>query len=177
VTSHANGGQPSPPEQPSKKILCKAVKIQWDPGKTVAANATDKLPELAKAFFTMGRVVSRNDAPLASLHRFRLCVKRFRYVLELFQPCYGPTIRRRISELRALQERLGEISDCTATEELLKVRSDLRPADRERIILNLRRLTVARVSKFQRHWIENFEPPALERLWTIYLGRASGSRR
>ncbi len=168
--------EPSPPKPPSKKIRCKAAKIQWDPNKTVAAKATDKLPELAKAFFTMGRVVSRTDAPLASPHRFRLCVKRFRYVLELFQPCYGPAIGRRIGELRALQERLGEISDCAATEELLKVRADLRPADREQIILNLRRLTVARVGKFQRHWIENFEPPALERRWTIYLGRIRGAR-
>lgn len=176
MTSHANGGQRSPSERKAKARR-KSVKIQWDGSKTVAANATEKLPELATAFFAMGRAVDVKNPSLHALHRFRLCAKRFRYALELFQPCYGPGLERRIAELRAVQDRLGAISDCAATEELLKERSDLRAADRAKMIRNLRPLTAERVGKFQRHWLENFAPPAVEGRWITYLTRYAGAAR
>jgi len=165
-----------PPEQKSKSRR-KPLKIHWDASKTVAVNASAKLPDLARDLFAAGSKLAVDRPPLHALHRFRLLTKRFRYVLELFRPCYGPGLERRIEALRTLQQLLGEISDCAATEELLRERPDLRRADRERLIRRLREITEARVSRFQRHWQTEFAPPTLDRWWTQYLTRFALARR
>ncbi len=176
MTFLASGGRGLPLRQKSKSRR-KPVKIHWDTSKTVAANASAKLPDLARSLFAVGSELAVDRPALHALHRFRLLTKRFRYVLELFRPCYGPGLERRIEALRTLQQSLGEISDCAATENLLRERPDLRRADRQRLIRHLREVAEARVSHFQRYWQTEFAPPTLERWWTQYLSRFAGARR
>jgi hypothetical protein len=46
------------------------------------------------------------------LHDMRIAAKRLRYVLEVTEPCFGPTAGEALSEAKQLQEVLGEIHDC-----------------------------------------------------------------
>ncbi len=175
MTSPVNGGLGLPSKRKPKQLY-KPVKIRWESSKTVARNASEKLPELARDFFEVGGALAAGRPPLAALHRFRLLTKRFRYVLELFRPCYGPGLESRIDLLQSLQQRLGEISDCAATEELLRGRADLRRGERNRLIRHLNELATARRFKFQRHWQTEFAPETAHR-WIHYLARFAVARR
>lgn len=147
------------------------MKIRWDASKTVSESASENLPELAREFFRVGRKLEGAEPSLEELHRFRLFVKRFRYALELFRPCYGPGLARRIDALRILQQHLGEISDCEATQRLVVERDDLRQAERKRLIGYFQEQASAGVTKFRRHWDEEFSAPQRKRWWTDYLTR------
>lgn len=164
---------------PSKQkfIVDKPIRIRWDPSKTVAENAGEKLPGLARVFFAAGRELAAVDAPFEALHHFRLLTKRFRYALELFRPCYGPGLELRIEALQMLQTDLGEINDCATTEELLLKRDDLRPAQRDWLAGNLRMLARARIATFREHWRDQFGQPEKERRWIDYLTRYASPRR
>jgi CHAD domain-containing protein len=175
MTSPGNGG-PGLPSKRKSNPLEKPVKIRWDASKTVAENASEKLPELARGFFAGGEVAARIGS-FEALHRFRLLTKRFRYTLELFRPCYGPGLELRIEALRTLQQDLGEINDCATTQDLVKKRDDLRPAQRDWLVGNLKMLAAARVAKFRTYWQEEFGRPGRERWWTNYLARFASPRR
>ena len=149
----------------------KPPRIVWDGSKTVPENARTKLPELADQFFAAGRTAAAQDTSLAALHRFRLLTKRFRYALELFRDYYGPGLERRIESLQALQQLLGAISDCSATQDLLLSRSDLPTSGRAEFLRKLKRIADVRVSAFRRHWLANFAEPARQRSWVDYLRR------
>lgn len=165
------------PSKPKSKPPYKLVKIRWDGSRTVAQNASEKLPELARGFFAAGRELAAREASLEALHNFRLLTKRFRYTLELFRPCYGPGLAARIEALRALQQDLGEISDCAATQELLLERDDLAPAQRDWLVGHLKLLAAVRIAKFRGHWQEDFGQASRERWWIDYLARFAGPRR
>lgn len=159
MISHANGGP---------GLTSKPIKIRWEGGKSVAENAGEKLPELARGFFEAGRELGP-QASFKDLHRFRLLTKRFRYTLELFRPCYGPALERRIEALQTLQQDLGEVSDCASTEAMLLDRDDLPKAEKDRLVRKVRDLAAARTAKFQRHWRADFAPRRREREWVRYL--------
>jgi len=175
VISPANGGRGSQPKRKSK-LARKPVKIRWDASKTVVENAREKLPELARGFCAAGREIAAAEPSFEGLHRFRLFTKRFRYTLELFRPCYGPGLTRRIEALRILQQYLGEISDCATTRGLLAERDDLRPSERRRLIRYLQKLSAERVANLRRYWQQEFAEPSRERWWTDYLARFAGPR-
>jgi CHAD domain-containing protein len=175
VTFLTSGG-PGLPSKKKSKPLRKPIKIQWDASATVAANASAMLPALARSFFEAGGALAAGKPPLQAIHRFRLLTKRFRYDLELFRPCYGPGLERRIEALQNLQQRLGEVSDCAATQRLLRGRTDLPRAHRERLIRHLSAITDTRVYHFVRHWQTEFAP-GRERWWTSYLTRFAGPRK
>ena len=175
MTSPANGGPGLPSKRKSKR-LDKPVKIHWEGHESVAKNAVEKLPELARGFFDAGRELAP-DASFEALHRFRLLTQRFRYTLELFRPCYGPGLARRIAALRTLQQHLGEINDCATAQAMLIERDNLPQADRNRLVRILKELARNRVAKFHRHWQAEFAQPNREHAWTDYLGRFAGPRR
>ena len=152
----------------------KPSKIHWGAAKSVAENASGKLPDLAREFLAGGHKLMASSPSFASLHRFRLLTKRFRYTLELFRCCYGPGLERRIEALHTLQQRLGEINDCATTREILLDREDLRFAERDRLVRRLEELAVTRVDSLRLHWQEDFAPPRRERWWTDYLSRYAG---
>jgi CHAD domain-containing protein len=149
----------------------KPARITWNPAKTVAENAREKLPELARQFFTAGRVAAAQDTTTDALHRFRLLTKRFRYTLELFRDYYGDGLERRLDALHTVQQLLGAISDCAATQDLLLARDDLSASERAAFLRKLKRTAAIRVAAFRNHWLANFSEPASERFWTDYLRR------
>ena len=91
----------------------------WDSAKSAEENASQKLPPLARAYFRAGRALFAAKPTAGAFHKFRLETKRFRYTLELFQPCYGPGLEERLKLLRNIQDLLGEINDCATTQKLL----------------------------------------------------------
>jgi len=153
----------------------KAGKIRWDNQKSVSDNASEKLPELARQYFEAGRALG-SDSSFEALHRFRLFTKRFRYTLELFRPCYGPGLSVRIEALATLQQYLGEINDCAATEALALAQNGLPEAERQRLVRQVKDLAGRRVARFRLHWEEDFAPARREHWWTHYLSRFARGR-
>ena len=134
-------------------------------------------PNWREIFSTWAARLAGANPSFDALHRFRLAAKRFRYVLELFRPCYGPGLEHRIERLQTLQQRLGEISDCATTEQLLSKRPDLRGAEKARLIRHLKELAAKRVFHFEREWQAEFTGPKMERWWMDYLARYAGAPR
>jgi CHAD domain-containing protein len=155
----------------------KPVKIRWKAGASVAENAREKLPELARDFFKTGRELAAAKPTFEALHQFRLLTKRLRYTLELFRPCYGPGLSPRIEALRTLQQRLGEISDCATTRNLILERKDLTKPQRARLLRRVKDLSAGRIVKFRRLWMNDFASTEREQWWTGYLTRFAGLRR
>lgn len=144
--------------------MAKPIDPTWNTSKSTSENASLNLPKVAQAYFEEGRKLfgETPDAPV--LHRFRLQTKRFRYTLELFRPCYGPGLERRLALLRALQDHLGEINDCAATAELLG-------PSQTRIAAFLERRQAAKMRALREYWQGTFDADGQERWWVDYLAR------
>lgn len=147
---------------------------RWDGSQTAAESAAAVLPLLTERLFERGRkAVERIDSPDA-LHGFRLRVKRYRYTLELFRPCYGPGLDKRLAKLKQLQDRLGVVNDC-ATAELLAERQDPAtwPGEPEFLaFLSERKDELTR--EFRAFWRESFDAPGELRSWTRYFRYYAG---
>ena len=144
---------------------------KWRTGKTVSENAREKLPELAGLFFSAGRQAARPLTTYTGMHRFRLHTKRFRYTLELFRDYYGPGLESRIESLRDLQQLLGAINDCSATQDLLVKRKDLSASGLITLRRKLERMARARVAAFRRRWSMDFSAAEIECSWSGYLAK------
>ena len=142
----------------------KSKTIAWNAATTAAENAAAHLPGLARRYFRNGRTLLLRHPSPSTLHRFRLETKRFRYTLELFRLCYGPGLDQRLGNLREIQVHLGEISDCSATIELL-ARAD-RP-----FAAFLKRRMAAKIGALHGYWQETFDAAGQEIWWTQYLVR------
>lgn len=147
-------------------------KLSWAVKKSAAQNAARALPALVEEVFRAGRKVARPDAPKKPLHQFRLAVKRFRYTLELFRPCYGPALKRRLDELKAMQDFLGEINDCEMTLAMLESNAELTGLEEAAA---MRDFVAARMQAkrdaFVTHWHETFDRPREEVAWAGYFKR------
>jgi len=86
--------------------------MKLKPAQSVAANAREVLPKMARKYFQAGREALKRSPD--DLHAFRLHTKRFRYTLEFFRPVYGPQLDRYLKALRELQGALGKVSDYQA---------------------------------------------------------------
>jgi CHAD domain-containing protein len=144
--------------------MAKKTDPAWNTSKTPSQNASLRLPKLARAYFEEGRKLFEETRSAPVLHRFRLATKRFRYTLELFRPCYGPGLERRLALLRAVQDYLGEINDCAAATELLG-------PSQNRIAAFLERRRTAKTSALRQYWQQTFDAAGQERLWVDYLAR------
>ncbi len=144
--------------------MAKAKPIVWNAAEAAAENAARELPKVARAYFRDGRAMCRTESSSRTLHRFRLETKRFRYTLELFRPCYGPGLDRRLALLREVQTRLGEINDCAATAEML---GKMRP----RFRAFLKHRMSAKIAELYRFWEQTVDADGQEHLWTDYLSR------
>jgi len=136
----------------------------WDRTKSAEENASRKLPALVGSYFRAGQALFAAKATARSLHKFRLETKRFRYTLELFQPCYGPGLEERLQLLRNIQDVLGEINDCATTHKLLEAQ----PAGFTKF---LERRMALKTRQLRRCWQEAFDGAECERWWTNYLAR------
>ena len=134
--------------------------MKWKAGRSAGDNAAAALPKLVEPFFEGGRKASA-AANQEALHRFRIRVKRFRYTLELFRPCYGPALDRRLETLRRLQSCLGQMGDLNVV---------VRLAGRSPVAGRARRELRAKVGEFQRMW-GAFDREGAAGRWRAYLKR------
>jgi CHAD domain-containing protein len=100
--------------------------MKWKPSGTAAESAQAALPKLAQKYFQAGRKAADGKRTPAQLHKFRIATKKFRYTLELFEPVYGPSIKRHIGSLRELQNILGKLNDHETLKPLLKGDKELK---------------------------------------------------
>jgi CHAD domain-containing protein len=134
----------------------------WDSAKSAEENASQKLPTLSQAYFRAGRLLFTAKPTVGALHKFRLETKRFRYTLELFQPCYGPGLEERLKLLRNIQDLLGEINDCATTQKLVRAQPvGVSKFLERRMLVKTRALRIS--------WQQAFD--SAEPSWTNYLAR------
>ena len=136
----------------------------WDSARSAEENASRKLPLLAREYLRAGRSLFAAKPTADAFHKFRLETKRFRYTLELFQPCYGPGLEERLKLLRNIQDLLGEINDCATIQELLPARPD-------RVSKFLERRVALRARTLRTLWGQSIDGEGQESWWTNYLAR------
>lgn len=134
--------------------------MRLKPARSVAANAREVLPKMARKYFQAGRDAVGGKRRTGELHAFRLETKRFRYTLELFRPVYGPQLDRYLKALRALQGALGKISDYQAIQ---------RVVHRDRALEAQIRQALARRVRDLRHEWRAFDLDGELKRWRIYL--------
>jgi CHAD domain-containing protein len=75
--------------------------------------AKTELPRMEDEWREAGDKAAKSES-YATVHRFRILSKHYRYALEMF-----PGTEGRVEQLRRLQDRLGEINDCVVTRRLV----------------------------------------------------------
>lgn len=138
----------------------------WRPDAPADENAVQQLPTLVRDLFEAGRQALKEPVDPAALHLLRLKTKRRRYTLELFAPCYGPDLAERLHQLKSLQDRLGEINDCSASK-------DLAGDEPLRVYLDSQRGRL--IADFQRYWYDVFDAPGECEGWMLELARRSST--
>jgi CHAD domain-containing protein len=136
----------------------------WNAGESAAKNAASRLPALAQAYFQAGRKLFQSSRSTEAFHNFRLETKRFRYTLELFGSCYGPSLDQRMKLLRKIQDFLGEINDCVVTLELVG-------QNQKEITAFLQDRIAVKERAMRTYWRRTFDADGQERWWTDYLAR------
>lgn len=139
------------------------------PSPTAATYAAALLPQLAKEYFEAGHEAAAPAATIESLHEFRKLGKRFRYTLEIFDPCYGEDLQEALQLLRGLQDILGMINDCESAEGI--IRKAVRRGQRERVHELLYGRKMALVDNFRSHWQETFAAEDECRIWMQMLAK------
>jgi CHAD domain-containing protein len=137
---------------------------------TAVDAARQVLPRSAEKFFKRGRkALQKGDAE--TLHEFRISAKRFRYALEIFQPLYGPQFRKKLSQLKKLQDLLGRLNDLATARVVLENRPGAVPLtnflDREEKEVR---------EKFETYWKEQMDAADSEARWIRYLTQYAGQR-
>ncbi len=105
-----------------------------DPGGdgSVPVGGSDRTPSLRQAapsslleryreFYGFIPYVDQPEAE-EQLHAMRIAVKRLRYTMELFAPCYVEGLKRPLANVRRLQEALGDLHDSDVRRALLRER-------------------------------------------------------
>lgn len=130
--------------------------------KTAAENARILLPKLLDKYFKAGRKAAEGKQSPRELHGFRLATKQFRYSLELFRPCYGPSIERKMQALSELQTALGKLSDHASIKATL--------AGDKALEAKLERASHKRLKEFQKQW-KTFDADGEHERWRRYFER------
>jgi CHAD domain-containing protein len=141
--------------------------MKWESSLSADANAQLILPRLAADYFKAGRKAAGKNSPKA-LHRFRISTKRFRYALELFEPVYGPSLKKRLKVLHKLQDALGKISDYKSIIEL--VNGDQSTA------ANLEKAMKRKTKEFRKEW-KSFDSRGQLQDWKDYLANSANGKR
>jgi CHAD domain-containing protein len=140
------------------------MKKLWKRSLTIRDNLRRRIPRMAADYFASGRVALAPGKTWDEMHRFRLETKRFRYMLELFRPAYGPALDSRIESLRQIQTLLGDINDCIVTSGMLAADPETN-AVRDKLAGR----AAARAEKLRRYWIARFDAPGERERWMRYL--------
>lgn len=131
--------------------------------KTAGENARLMLPKLLEKYFKAGRKAAGGKKSPRKLHGFRLATKRFRYSLELFRPCYGPSLDRKLAALSELQSALGKLSDYASVRTVL--------AGDKALEAKLERASEKRLKEFRQKWAA-FDADGQQKRWRHYLEKS-----
>ena len=146
----------------------------WDASKSAAENVAAVLPTLTEKLFERGRKAVESVDSMDALHGFRLRVKRYRYTLELFRPCYGPGMEKRLKQLKQLQDRLGFMNDCASARSLAEQHDPATwPGEAEFLEFLSARADLL-VRDFRTYWRESFDAPGELQSWTRYFRYYAG---
>ncbi len=146
----------------------------WIAGMSCTLNAERVLPRMAAAFFAEGRATCAGEPSASDLHRLRLSGKRLRYCLELFLQLYGPPLAGQVRRLKRVQRSLGAVSDCDATDALLRSAGLLPGVEARALSEYLRDRSAASTASFLQRWKGWFDAGGAEGEWVRLL--ASGVR-
>ena len=143
------------------------------PRKTASQNASRLLPRLAERVFRAGDKSLADDLNAEDAHNFRILVKRFRYTLEYFRPCYGDGLDVYLGRLKALQQALGELHDCYATRRLLLdvLKMGDPPTRHKKLFAALNRREEDLMERFRAAWRHVWENLAVRRKFLRYLAK------
>lgn len=130
-----------------------------------------------KLYLAQGRKLAGHTPEPAAIHGFRLETKVFRYTLELFRPCYGPGLERRLEYLKEIQNHLGAISDYAATRKLIAASLPGQSPERLKLERILTRRARRKWAEFDRYWRLTFDTPSEERRWLNYLSQRNHRAR
>jgi CHAD domain-containing protein len=148
--------------------------MKWRPEETAAENARVFLPEVLREYLKLGeRLVAVGVHP-RQLHQLRLATKHFRYCIEMFEPLFGPTITVLSGILRETQQRLGEISDATASEAWLLERKIQEDVGSKALLNYLEQKAETQSSEFAAFWQTHWGTHELRTRWVVYLSRYAG---
>lgn len=137
---------------------------------TVVEAARQVLPRSAARFFKRGRkALEKGDGEF--LHEFRISAKRFRYALEIFQPLYGPQFRKKLSQLKKLQDLLGRLNDLATANQVLDNRPGAVPLTK---FLDREEKQVR--EEFEAYWKEQMDATGSEARWIRYLTQYAGQK-
>lgn len=136
----------------------------WKRSLPIRDNLRRRLPAMALEYFDAGRVALAPGKTWDEMHQFRRATKRFRYMLEIFRPAYGPALDIRIARLRDIQTLLGDINDCVVTSALIGANASSEDMQEK---LNAR--AVAKKKKLQHYWTSRFDAPGERERWARYL--------
>jgi CHAD domain-containing protein len=125
------------------------------------------LPKMTDDLFRAGAEAAKAGSTHHQMHRFRLMTKRVRYTLEAFDPVYGTSTAGIMDSLKGLQERLGNINDCTATLVMVARNRGASTA--------VGRLVRDRELEFRTYWKRHFEPK-VKGQWKAILGEPGPER-
>ena len=148
----------------------------WNQALDVRVNAQTRLPELTRAWITEGHELAGGALVPAAMHRFRLHTKSLRYTLELFRPCYGPGLDRRLAVLRQIQNLLGAINDFQTIRDLVASHLPEEAPERNRIEALLTNRSKRKWAEFRSSWKRTFARSDAQRLWLQYLARPRNPR-
>ena len=136
----------------------------WKRSLTIRDNLRKRLPRMAADYFDAGRAALAEGKTWDEMHQFRLATKRFRYMLEIFRPAYGPALDARIDSLREIQTLLGDINDCIVTSGMVAT-----VPDTEELRSKLGQRADDRTKKLRKVWAGRFDASGERERWVRYL--------
>src|SRR5208283_1917234 len=152
----------------------KPVSMKWREEETAAENARVFLPEVLLQYLKLGERLVADGVHPRQLHELRLATKHFRYGVEMFEPLFGPKVSELLGTLRETQQRLGEISDATASEAWLRGRKIQNDPGSKALLSFLERRAALQSGEFGGFWKSHWGTPELRDRWVQYLRRYAG---
>jgi len=152
----------------------KPVPMKWREEETAAANARVFLPEVLLQYLKLGERLVADGVHPRQLHQLRLATKHFRYGIEMFEPLFGPKVAELLGILRETQQRLGEISDATASEAWLRQHKIQGDVGSKALLSFLDQKAAKQAGEFGAFWSTHWGSPELRNRWVQYLRRYAG---
>ena len=161
-----------------RKMKKKTAAPRWKAEATAAENARAGLAAALAHFLLQGdRLAAAGAGNPAALHQLRLAAKHIRYGLEAFQSVYGARLGDLLDRLRETQQKLGSISDATATRRWLVKQGLGSEASAAAVMAYLDQRASKEAKEFGIFWREHWKAPAFRDRWARYLVRYAGVRQ